>query len=262
MQALPQTPDARIKVAVALLLTFTAGLVDVVGYLTVYHLFTANMTGNTVHLGNMLVAGSWKEAAMAGATIAGFLAGSVLGRMVIESATRKGIRRVASFTLLGEAMLVALFVGISPYLLHSSQPRLASSGAICGLLALLSSVMGLQTATLTRIGPLTIHTTFVTGMLNKLAQAVSHWLLWAHDEWRKGASPMRILRTSGQSGRLRVAKLMAAIWVCYMAGAVAGTVMADRWNTRALILGVLLLLVAVIFDQFRPLSLEEEQEQT
>lgn len=89
--------------------------------------------------------GSWDEAARAGATIAGFLAGSVLGRMVIESAARKGIRKVASFTLLGEAMLVALFVGISPYLLHSSQSRLASSGAICGLLALLSSVMGLQT---------------------------------------------------------------------------------------------------------------------
>jgi hypothetical protein len=29
--------------------------------------------------------------------------------------------------------------------------------------------MGTQTATLTRIGPLTIHTTFVTGMLNKFA---------------------------------------------------------------------------------------------
>ena len=41
--------------------------------------------------------------------------------------------------------------------------------------------MGLQTATLTRIGPLTIHTTFVTGMLNKFAQLLAHGMYHAYD---------------------------------------------------------------------------------
>ena len=40
--------------------------------------------------------------------------------------------------------------------------------------------MGLQTATVTRIRAPTVHTTFVTGMLNKLAQLISHLRLSSH----------------------------------------------------------------------------------
>jgi hypothetical protein len=41
----------RTKAVVALVLTFAAGYVDIVGLLTIYNLFTAHMTGTTVHLG-------------------------------------------------------------------------------------------------------------------------------------------------------------------------------------------------------------------
>ncbi len=34
------------KCAVAIILTFAAGCVDIVGYLSAYHVFTAHMTGN------------------------------------------------------------------------------------------------------------------------------------------------------------------------------------------------------------------------
>lgn len=45
----------------AVLLTFVAGWVDIVGYLAVYHLFTANMTGTTVHLGHDLITGHMRR---------------------------------------------------------------------------------------------------------------------------------------------------------------------------------------------------------
>jgi uncharacterized membrane protein YoaK (UPF0700 family) len=259
MQDAPHTPHTRTKSAVALVLTFTAGTVDIVGYLTVYHFFTANMTGNTVHFGNSLAFGHWVEAAKAGSILVSFLAGSVLGRAAIEVSARHRVRRAASITLLAEALCVAAFVSASPPLLNQHHLA-ASTGVLCGLLALLAAAMGLQTATLTRIGPLTVHTTFVTGMLNKLAQAVSQWLIWAHDERHKGAKFTSILRHSGEQPTLRVATLMAAIWFCYMAGALVGTILNSRWSVRTLYVAVFLLLVAVMVDQFRPLSLEEEHE--
>jgi uncharacterized membrane protein YoaK (UPF0700 family) len=44
------------KSVVSLLLTFVAGVVDVVGYLAIYHIFTAHLSGRTVHLGRDLIA--------------------------------------------------------------------------------------------------------------------------------------------------------------------------------------------------------------
>jgi uncharacterized membrane protein YoaK (UPF0700 family) len=261
MQDVPPTQRAAAKSVVVLLLTFTAGTVDVVGYINVYHLFAANMTGNTVHLGNNVAIGDWMEAAKAAAIISSFVAGSVVGRALIESGARRGVRRVASVTLVLEAVLITVFVWTSPLVLDRSTPQPAPAVAICGLLALLAAAMGLQTATLTRVGPLTIHTTFVTGMLNKFAQAVSQLLFWAHDEWRKGVQLRNLLRPLRRHPAFRVAKFMAAIWFCYMAGALAGTFMNSRWSIRALYSAVLLLFLAAGVDQFRPLSLEEEKEQ-
>ena len=42
------------KLFVALILTFVSGLVDIIGYLGIYHFFTAHLTGTTVQLGRGL----------------------------------------------------------------------------------------------------------------------------------------------------------------------------------------------------------------
>jgi uncharacterized membrane protein YoaK (UPF0700 family) len=44
----------HLRYVLLLLLCFTAGLVDVIGYLRLEHVFTANMTGNIVVLGMSL----------------------------------------------------------------------------------------------------------------------------------------------------------------------------------------------------------------
>lgn len=260
MEALPQTGRIRAKSAVALLLTFTAGIVDIVGYIIVYHVFVAHMTGTTVHLGNKLAIGDWGEAAKSGAAIGSFVMGSIVGRVAIERGSRMRKRRVGTVTLLAEAALVAVFVWIEgPGGSANPQRTLAS---ICGLLAILAFAMGLQTATLTRIGPLTIHTTFVTGMLNKFAQAISQWLFWVHDEWQKHKRLRSILRRSGEYEGFRNAWFMSAIWLSYTGGSIAGTWMESRWHTRALYLPLIILVLAAAVDQVWPLTIEEEKEQT
>lgn len=259
MQAIPQTPRVKEKSAVALLLTFAAGLVDVVGYLTLYHSFVAHMTGTTVHLGHQLVIGDWTQAAKAGTVIASFVSGSVVGRAIIELGVRCHKRKVATVSLVFEAALVLAVIETYPWLLGRTNDQ--TLWKVCVLLAMLAGAMGLQTATLTRIGPLTVHTTFVTGMLNKLAQALSQWFFWIHDQHKERAALMLILRSSPQHTAFQNAVFMSAIWLSYIVGSVIGTFMDAQWRMAALYLPVLILLISAATDQARPLSIEEEKEQ-
>jgi uncharacterized membrane protein YoaK (UPF0700 family) len=66
------------------------------------------MTGNTVQFASNLVRSNWADAFLAGSVILAFLAGSIVGRAIIEAGARNGFRRVASASLLTEALLLAL----------------------------------------------------------------------------------------------------------------------------------------------------------
>jgi uncharacterized membrane protein YoaK (UPF0700 family) len=258
MTVLPHTTRARSKAVVALGLTFAAGMVDIVGYIAVFHLFVANMTGDTVHLGHNLVIGNWNQAARAAIIIAAFIIGSIIGRSIIEVGARRRFRRVATITLLFEACLILILIWTTPLNLALRPEGL---GRICWMLALLALAMGVQTATLTRIGALTIHTTFVTGMLNKLAQSISQWLFWMHDQRRELRGWADFLRSSGKNPSARTAVFMSGIWLFYVSGSLVGTWMSLEWSVRSLYLPAALLALAAAVDQLQPLSLEEERDQ-
>lgn len=259
---MPVSREQRLaaKSVVALLLTFAAGVVDIVGYMMIYHFFTANMTGNTVHLGNKIALNDLGDLSKAASILASFVVGSILGRIIIEAGARKRMRKVASVTLFLEGMLLVAVIALTVQV-RSAADLQAAPGLVCGLLAMLAGAMGFQAATLTRVGALTIHTTFVTGMLNKFAQSVSNWMFWAHDERRQGASLGSVLRRSGRQDSVRQARFVLGIWFFYLAGAIAGTYLNLHWYTRAFYLPVALVVISIAVDQFRPLSLEEEHEQ-
>jgi uncharacterized membrane protein YoaK (UPF0700 family) len=225
----------------ALLLAFVSGCVDIIGYIHFGHLFTAHLTGNTVHLGQQLLSAQWILAAKAGGIIAAFLAGSLAGRTVIEIGSRQHIRRVATATLL----LEACFIGAA----------LACSRHDTVAVLLLAAAMGIQTATLTRVGPLTVHTTFVTGMLNKLAQLLAHAAFLTYDLLRGRAGAR-----SARGVVLEQAKFIFSVWFFYLLGAAAGTAANTGWGLPALLLPICLVGLLVAGDQLLPLSIEEEQE--
>jgi uncharacterized membrane protein YoaK (UPF0700 family) len=248
-----QTAGAGVKAGVALLLTLAAGFVDIVGFLSVYHAFTAQMTGNTVHLGHWLAQRNWSGAGMTAATVAAFVLGSIVGRVVIEIASRRRMRSVASVTLALEVLLIAGFIFIVT----------GASGAHPEplLIAMLAAAMGVQTATLTRVGPLTIHTTFLTGMLNKLAQMMAHAVFHTYDLLRTRLKDERGAHRDLQHEALRQGSFLFAVWLCYLAGAVTGSFFEARWEIRALYLPVALLLAGIAIDQWKPLSVESERDQ-
>jgi uncharacterized membrane protein YoaK (UPF0700 family) len=242
-------PREPLKASIALLLSFAAGVVDVVGFLAVYRTFIAHMTGATVHLGMALVQQHWFQAMVTASVIASFFLGSILGRAIIEIGSRKHIRRVASVTLATQATLLLLCILIGN----------GRAGAVFLLLSMLAASMGLQTATLTRIGALTVHTTFVTGMLNKFAQLVSRALFESYD--LIGSSERGLLLEQRRL-TLRQAGFIFSIWCLYLAGAVIGTLLTKIWAIRALCVPAGLLAIAIASDLYKPLSVEEEKDQS
>ncbi len=246
------------KSAVAIILTFAAGCVDIVGYLSAYHTFTAHMTGNTVHLGNSLFGGDAKEAGLAGLVLIAFVGGSLAGRALIEIGARNRIRAIASWTLGIEAALLAIVASGELGGLRSQAVVLYPKTA----LGLLAFAMGLQTATITRVGALTVHTTFVTGMINKFCQLVSQAIFDAFDAVSGSSSPAVVQRLQHRHQTVRKASFIFAIWCTYTVGAIAGTGLASKWELRSLFIPVALLCVAVIADQVLPLAIEEEKDQS
>ena len=236
------------KAMVALLLTFSAGCVDIIGYVALYHAFTAHMTGETVHLAHNIFRERWFQVIKAGGVIAAFLAGSIAGRVVIEIGSRRRIRSIASATLLAEAALIA---GVIPL---ASRPHISHSLGLA-LLAMLAAAMGLQTATLTRVGSLTVHTTFVTGMLNKLAQLLSQAAFLTYDNFHGKDETLHRRRV------LREARFITSIWLLYWIGAVTGVWLDSSWGLRSLVLPAAVVASGILMDQAEPLSLEEERDQ-
>jgi uncharacterized membrane protein YoaK (UPF0700 family) len=120
---------------------------------------------------------------------------------------------------------------------------------------MLAAAMGMQTATLTRIGSLTVHTTFVTGMLNKLAQLLSQAAFLSYDR-SQGTDTVAHRRQV-----FRQAQFMVFIWLLYFMGAGTGMWMDGIWGVRSLLLPVGLVGLGIVMDQLAPLSIEEEQDQ-
>jgi uncharacterized membrane protein YoaK (UPF0700 family) len=182
--------------------------------------------------------------------LASFLCGSILGRILIEMSSRKHIRRIASVTLAIEAVMLAALAQVRPGFTISP---------FWGL-AVLAAAMAIQTATLTGIGPLTVHTTFVTGMINKLAQLISHLMFRGYDLLHSKARSAKAHRD--QRRDRQQALFLSAVWLFYVGGAAIGTWTFSSLGMRALFIAVGLLLISLATDQFSALSIREEKEQS
>jgi uncharacterized membrane protein YoaK (UPF0700 family) len=237
------------KIFVALVLSLASGLVDIVGYLGVYHLFTSHLTGTTVQLGHVIARGDWMKAIMAATIVGCFFCGSVLGRALIGIGSRHGIKRIASITLAIETALLTLVAWV----------RLGVGANQHTALALLAGAMGIQTVTLTGVGPLTVHTTFLTGMVNKLAQLVTRIAFRAYDLRKSRKDPRA---DPDQRREIEEAVLLLCIWIFYLLGAVGGTWSFIYWGLHALVVAISLLVICLVIDLSNPFALQEEEEQS
>lgn len=181
------------------LLAAVGGCIDAVGVITLGGLFVSHMSGNTAALGAAFGQGEWSEGWSHLFAIPIFLLGLFLGYLWIG----ESIRRCASI-FVAEAVLLTVFgialwitgglpAGTLGYYLLASPPLLA---------------MGMQNATLRQIGRSSFPSTFVTGVLDRLAKGSAMWFRY---------------RGTPKAGPQREETLASLfVWFAYVAGAVSG----------------------------------------
>jgi len=156
-------PTERMHLWLMLVLTFTTGINDAVGYLGLDKVFTGNMTGNVVVLGMALVGGSGLPILGPALALVGFMAGAAIaGR-----ALRRGDRSWHGVTTLVFAAVALLMLVLGVVLLaaggepgQSLRVTVTTSAAFA---------MGMQAAAARLVGVKDVTTVVVTSTITGLA---------------------------------------------------------------------------------------------
>jgi uncharacterized membrane protein YoaK (UPF0700 family) len=212
-RSLLATRDALIVV-----LSATSGYVDAVSYLGLGHVFTSNMTGNTVLLGLALGQAQGVAALRSLIALAGFLCGVAAAALIVER--DKGPTRSAlwpasvttAFALEG-AMLLAFAAG-------SVVARTPDSGLVYPLIALSAVAMGMQSVAVRELGVAGVTTTYITGTWTSL---IGELVTRARRQGRSRTAELAVAATT------RVRQVQAAVLAVYFVAAIAGGLAESRW---------------------------------
>jgi uncharacterized membrane protein YoaK (UPF0700 family) len=195
----------RPRIPLLLSLTFVTGVVDVVSYVELDHVFVANMTGNVVLLGAALTAEAGVPLTMIAASFAAFVLGAAVAGRVCTGRERS-------------ALAPAVLLGISTVLLGGSGAFLALaplSPLVPAMpLGALALAMGLQGGWARAYAAADLPTVVVTSTLVGLAFQ-STVGSGEHVRWRRRAAAVTLLVLGGVAGGvlLRVGPAVA-LGVC------------------------------------------------
>ena len=208
----------RLHLWLMLILTFSTGVIDAVGYLGLDRVFTGNMTGNVVLLGMAFAGGADLPILRPALALVFFMVGAALAGRVLRKGPEGWSGRTSSKFLTVTVGLTALavFVALVDVTAEESLGSITTS--------VLATVMGVQAATAKRLKVAEITTVVVTSTITGLA---------SDSRLAGGKSPFWARRASA----------IALI----MAGAVVGalTLRVDLWlgiAVSALLSGVVTLL--------------------
>lgn len=248
--------EGRTPLLVAILLTWTAGFVDAVGFLSLGRIYTANMSGNSVSLGIATASQGWQEASVRLWVVLTYVAGLLFCRLLLGFSARRGIRYAASIAFLIEIGLLV------PVALASAATAGTSAIIRYELIALLALAMGVQNGAITHFSSLTVHTGFVTGTLVMLGERLAQVVTWTFGQFRQRRRDVfAILKECSQRKESRIAAWLATVWVGYVCGAASGTFVHMRISLESLVIAISVLLALTVVDLWRPLAVRDEQEQ-
>ncbi|WP_322907617.1 YoaK family protein [Paenibacillus campi] len=151
---------------IIVLLCFVAGIVDVIGYLNLGRVFTANMTGNIIVMGMAIGNLHTVSFLRSGVAFAGFIAGNAVARLLLGSRKPDGpwSSRLTILVVL-QIVFFLLFALLAKGLLI---PAIEYS-----LIILLSFTMGMQTTMARRLGIAGISTTVLTNNMASIVEDVT-----------------------------------------------------------------------------------------
>ena len=147
------------NLTVASIFAAVAGLVNVVGFLSI-HTLTTHVTGHVAFLAEAIFLHDWKKSVSLFLFIFFFWLGAFVSGLLVETASHKNAKFIYKLPVLLEALLL-LFVSLSSLLSFLSAPTVTA----CVLLF----AMGIQNATVTQLSNALIRTTHLTGLFTDLA---------------------------------------------------------------------------------------------
>ena len=193
--------------ALGLLLAFNAGAVNAGGFLAV-NLYTSHMTGFLSLLADSLVLGNMALVLGAVGALLAFTSGAATTAIMVNWARQRRLHSTYALPLLLVALLMLVFGLVGAVTLDWATPF-----AVPTTVLLLSFIMGLQNATVTKMSSSTIRTTHMTGVVTDLGIELGKMLYWN----RTGTAPEAQVRANQM--RLR---LFAGLLGMFLVGGVAG----------------------------------------
>jgi uncharacterized membrane protein YoaK (UPF0700 family) len=168
------------------LLTFATGFVDAASVLGLGHVFTANMTGNVVFLGFSFAGAGRVATSDCAIALAGFLLGALFGGRLAARGVSFRAAMAFEATLLATAAAIAWTLG-------------AITSAPQAEIALLAAGMGIQNASVRKLGVADMTTTVLTLTLTGLA-ADSSLAGGSNPRWSRRLSSVGLMLAGALAG--------------------------------------------------------------
>lgn len=149
----------RATMSALIALTFTTGLIDAVSFISLGHVFTANMTGNIVFLGFAVGGATELSAARSGASLLAFMAGALIGGVINVRRSHWTPMRLLQRAIEIEAVLLLIATSFAA---SAGTKTEISPGLTYGLIVLIALAMGVRSAVVRKLAVPDLTTTVLT----------------------------------------------------------------------------------------------------
>jgi uncharacterized membrane protein YoaK (UPF0700 family) len=241
----------------ALAATWAAGFVDATGWMLLSHIYTSNMTGNSISMAVEWIEGKWINAAERAWPVLLFVCGLLLGAIITEFMVRRGKRSFSAVNFAVEFVAIGAFVLLARPLYNSGDLQ-ASGWMFYLLVAMLALGMGVQNQTVTRLGALNIHTTHVTGTLTTFGADTAEFLFWLHDRSHTPKRFVIAVRLAWRQKEFREMVTTLSLWLFFSVGALAAVFATKAFGPSGLFAPMVILAALIVIDLTRPVMASAE----
>jgi len=227
MSDAPETSAALIRALLGM--TFVTGLVDAVSFLSLGHIFTANMTGNVVLLGVATAGVPEVSVARSLTALLAFLAGAAAGGRILAGS---GSGRVFTTFAIEGVCLAAATVSAIGY-----QVPAAEGHQLYSMIVLTSLAMGMRNAGVRKLAIPDLTTTVLTLTITGIA-ADSSLAGGSNPRWQRRTASVFALFAGAMLGAICVKRsVFLTLLVATLASSLCGVVLVRcfRESTRDMI---------------------------
>ena len=219
-----RTRTQRHNLGIASLLSFVAGLVNVVGFFSVQKL-TTNVTGHFAYFVDEAFKQDFTGAFHVALYIFFFFLGAFFSNFTVEIYSRIRENQIYVVPAVTEAVILAVIAFTGSFLMKEHPDVIAFS---------LLFAMGMQNALVTSISQAVVRTTHLTGLFTDMGIEFSQLFFYRDREHKR-----KLIK----SIKLR----LTSIWM-FFGGGVTGGILYGYLGIKALIFGSLILLLGLLYD--------------